>query len=192
MLEQSILEEYDQIRHGDQPLEYGDNQPLENDGDWLFIHVPDDFQDGDNNNLDLSLSTEEKTFLLQDCCTKKCNSLFTWDEMLSSRHDCMASNYSCPAHVNHLNLMIRGVLNAISGTGPSTAQKEHAPKVRERSYTLWQFHGQVVCRNFFQFVFGTGEKRIKNEKLQLAEFGAAERKHGNLDNKNKWMPVVVL
>lgn len=66
-------------------------------------------------------------------------------------------------------------------------QKDHAPKVPERSNTQWQFYGCIVCPKFFQFVFTTGEKRIKNEKKRLAEFGITEKPHGNTDNTNGFM-----
>lgn len=63
-------------------------------------------------------------------------------------------------------------------TNPLTEKKGHTGHNRERVYTNYQFRGNVVCRKFFQFVFGVGEKILKNVKKHFVANGIMPAQHG--------------
>ena len=99
---------------------------------------------------ELSGSSEEEEFLSNGCgCGRNCVRTFSRTEILESRWGCFELNTTCEQHVNHLNIALRGALNAISRVGEMTNQIRHRRQERQEAYTVYQFHGLPVCRRVF-------------------------------------------
>lgn len=128
---------------------------LVNDEDpYEFRPIFDDIPAMQPRSNTVVLSDDEEIFFENGCgCEWNCHAKFTQEEIMSSRWNCLEMSYNCDQHVNHLNIALRGALNALVRTSESTMKKQHQPKDRKQTYTEYSFRGRTVCRKFFQFAF---------------------------------------
>jgi hypothetical protein len=128
----------------------------------------------------------EQRFFNDGCgCVYKCTTLFPKEEILESRWNCLETNYWCSTHINHQNVMLKGALNCLTRSGPTTTQQAHARKARQKSFTEYRFRGMIVCRKFFEFANGVGTKKLKNEKQRFLQYGMMEVMHQNTKNTHR-------
>lgn len=121
-------------------------------------------------------------------CERDCVKKFELSEIWQSRLGSKDYDTNCEQHVNHQKLSLLGSLNTIMRTNDKTMQKEHLPKERKQTYTKYLLRGVKVCRKFYQFVFGCGEKRLKNMKNHLMPYGLEQKAHKNARASLKMIP----
>lgn len=157
---------------------HSENGEVEDSELRLIVQDEEDFEDFV---AAVEYTELENKFLEEGCkCVLNCVRNFSRDTILESRRSSIAANYYCKdRHVNHQNLLLRGVFNVLCRDGPTTTKKDHAGKERMKSHTEYQFRGKLVCRQFFTFAFGVGVKKLKNEKRRFLMYGMEEVQHGN-------------
>ena len=110
-------------------------------------------------------------------CNRKCHEKFPKFMAFEAHLDALDADQYCPDHINHQHLLLLGAMNALVQNHPTTIAKEHRPRDRKNARTQFRFRGQEVCRKFFLFVFGCGEKRIKNVMKQFLSSGISPKAH---------------
>ncbi|XP_054154022.1 uncharacterized protein LOC128952625 [Oppia nitens] len=110
-------------------------------------------------------------------CHRKCHERFPKFMAFEAHLDALDADQYCPDHINHQHLLLLGAMNSLVQNHPTTIAKEHRPKDRKNARTQFRFRGQEVCRKFFLFVFGCGEKRVKNVMKQFLTTGIAPKAH---------------
>ena len=114
-------------------------------------------------------------------CTNNCTAKFSKQDLPNSHYQCCGLNLYCKDHVNHLNLVLQGIVssvpnnitlwllclgvfNALVHCGSTTSAKNHKVANRKETYTGFYFHGMPLCKKLFQFAFAVGLKKLKNIK----------------------------
>ncbi|CAG2121263.1 unnamed protein product, partial [Medioppia subpectinata] len=110
-------------------------------------------------------------------CHRKCHERFPKFMAFEAHLDALDADQYCPDHINHQHLLLLGAMNSLVQNHPTTIAKEHRPKDRKNARTQFRFRGQEVCRKFFLFVFGCGEKRVKNVMKQFLHSGISPKAH---------------
>lgn len=122
----------------------------------------------------------QASFLDTGCgCNNNCVSKFQKDVILSSRLDCIELNSRCNEGVNHHHLVLKGALNALLRTSENTLHSKNRNLQRKEYTVKYFFRGVSVCKIFFQYVYATGLKRLKNVKKNFLDSGVAPKVHGS-------------
>lgn len=124
-------------------------------------------------------------------CSKNCHLFFRDSKQLAMKAhlDSLDADEYCPNHVNHQHLLLLGAMNALMQNEPKTRTKEHKPRDRKHCRTVFRFRGREVCRKFFLFAFGCGEKRIKNVMRQFQNHGISPKMHESSDLSKKIVKI---
>ncbi|XP_027194735.2 uncharacterized protein LOC113789404 [Dermatophagoides pteronyssinus] len=126
------------------------------------------------------------------CCSKQCYRKFSKSIAFKSHLDALALDKYCPDHVNHQHLLLLGAMNSLVQNNHHRKRK-HKTNVDDtddissdsRTHTNFQFRGQEVCRSFFLYVFGCGNKRFKNIIKHFISNGIDSPRHESIYNNSQ-------
>lgn len=126
-------------------------------------------------------------------CSKQCHRKFSKSIAFKSHLDAMALDKYCPDHVNHQHLLLLGAMNSLVQSNVDSKRKRKKTKTdhhsdddqsanNSRAHTNFKFRGQEVCRSFFHYVFGCGNKRFKNVLKHFISNGIDSPRHESIYN----------
>ena len=106
-----------------------------------------------------------------------CSTRFTADSLESYRREVSELTRV------ELDMALLGQLSAFTNSKTLTVHStkdRHPATNRQRSYSLFWYGGERVCRKTFLFLHTISDKRLRNLQQSLKENGLAPRRHGNL------------
>ncbi|UXI18600.1 hypothetical protein NH340_JMT04543 [Sarcoptes scabiei] len=115
-------------------------------------------------------------------CYRQCHRKFSKSIALKSRLDALENDRYCSEHINHQHLVLLGAMNGLvrDHLTPLISRSKTRRDGRRKSHTKFKFRGEDVCRGFFLYVYGSGEKRFKNVLKHFQHNAMESIKHNSI------------
>ena len=123
---------------------------------------------------DVSEESKVSAFLQKSCCSKKCHTLLSAEEVSLHRAACAELSRV------ELDMAIMGKLSVHIRTDDQAGGAKKHQHARQRSRNTFFHHNQPICRDMFNFLHNISAARLKALIQHYLAHGLTPRIHGNL------------